>query len=88
MEQSLLSRHGLGQLGRLGNAMPVLERPHTLQVKERHAVSIPEKVVEVRLKAGHGTEVAVDERDATLLGGQSQMREEITQAAPGRQFNV
>ena len=50
-------------------AVPVLSRPHTLQMEEGNPVAIIELLFKVWLEVGHGAQVAVDEGNASFFCG-------------------
>ena len=70
VEGFLLLCHGSRHVGGHYGAIPVLVGPHALQMEKGYPITILERVIEVWLKTGHGTEVAVDEGNAPFLGGQ------------------
>jgi hypothetical protein len=88
MEEFLLLGHGVCHTGSQRGAVPVVVGPHALQVEKGYPIAVLEVVIDIWLKARHGTEVAVDEGDAPLLGGQSQTPQEIAHLAPGWQIKL
>jgi hypothetical protein len=55
-------------------------------VEKGHPVSVLEGVIQVWLEAWHGTQVAIDKGDASLLGGHVQVVQDITYPASDRQL--
>lgn len=83
-----MSIHLLCHAGCHGCAVPILDGPHTVQVKESHPVAVLESMVEIRLKVGHSTEVSINKAKASLLGGQSERLQKITNLASGGQIHM
>ena len=76
--------HSTCQFGDPGSTVPVLTRPHALQVEKGYPVIVLKGMLEVRLKAWHSAEVTVDKGDAPLPGGHGQLAEEIPHQAASR----
>jgi hypothetical protein len=67
------SVHGLSHFIDHGCTMTVLEGPHAPQVKDAYAVTIAQDMNQVRLKTGHGAQLAVDEGDPSFFGVHSKV---------------
>jgi len=78
--------HSLRQPRSQRGTISILKGPHALQVEEGDPVAFLQRMIEVGLKARHGAEPAVDEGDATLLGGQGQTFEKVAQDASRGHF--
>jgi hypothetical protein len=83
VEQLFLLSHGARHARSRCNTIPVLGRPHALQMEKSYPVAVLKDVIKVRLKAGHGTEIAIDERDAPFFSGQVQALQEIAHPTSG-----
>src|SRR3990172_4173449 len=79
--------HRLGHFPQHGNAMAILEGPHAVQIEESHAVVIFQRMIEIRLKVGHGAQLPVDERDAAPLGRHLQNSQKVADRTPFGQFD-
>jgi len=73
--------HSTGQFGNPGSAVPVLIRPHALQMEKSHPVAVLKKAIKVRLQVGHGTEIPANKGNASFLSWQFQAIEEISHQA-------
>jgi hypothetical protein len=73
--------HGLLHLFGERRAVAVLERPHALRIKEANTIILVKEVSKIRLKAGHGTQLSVDERDPPFLCWHSQPCQQISESA-------
>ncbi len=47
--------------------MTILKRPHAPEVKQGHAIPVPQDVTQIGLEAGHGAQLPADESNPTLL---------------------